>query len=158
MNRKPKPDIAMGDSQKPKQASLEKTNEAMGTFRVTSPKSDNIDDVSVPQSKPRLGKIGGKSKPIKSSDPIEHRDLPFEPKSIPSRERRKLTALDAGDKTCLSLSSDTNPSKKERASLLHELPSPQRETSQERADHRREQLKRNLETAAATPTKKKRKF
>lgn len=150
-NRKPKHNIAVDDSQKPKQADLEKTNELM------HPESDGIDDVPVQKPKVRLGKIGGKSNAIKRSDPNEHNDLPLEPKSSPSRERRKLTALDAQDKVYSSLSSDPNQSK-ERDSLPQELPSPQRETSQERADHRREQLKRNLETTAITSIRKKQKF
>ena len=150
-NRKPKHNVTVDKSQKPKQANLEKKNEVM------HPESDGADDIPVQKPKARLGKIGGKSNAIKSSDPNEHKNPSFEPKSSTSRDRRKLTALDAQDKVYSSLSSDPNQLK-ERASLPQELPSPQRETSQERADHRREQLKRNLETTAITSIRKKRKF
>ena len=157
-NHKIKPDISVDDSEKPNQANLENENEAIRTLRVTSLESDGMDDVPRPQTKSRLGKIGGRSKPIKPSDAGEHKELHCEPKYNPPQERRKLTTLDAEDKACPSLPSDSELLKKERASLALELSAPQRETSQERADHRRERLKRDLETTAMPPIRKKRKF
>lgn len=156
-NYKIKLEIPVGDLEKPNQANLEKKNEVNRKSRVTSPESDGIDDVPVPQSKSRLGKIGGRSTPIKASNPSERKDL-HETKSLPSRERGSSSALDAEDKTGFSLPSNPDLLSKEKASLPRKSPSPQRKTSQERADHRREQLKRNLESTAANTTKKKRKF
>lgn len=147
-----KSDSPENNSKEPKQFNLEKKNETMCS------ESDGIDDVPAPKSKPRLGKIGGKGNLIKSSDPNEHKTSTFEANSIPSRDRRKPTALDGEDQAYLSLPSDSDQLRKERASFPEKLPSPQRETSQERADHRREQLKRDLEATSITPIRKKRKF
>ena len=146
-----KTDISVINSEKPKQIDQEKKKEEMRSER------DGIDDVLVPKSKSKLGKIGGKSNFTKSSNSNEH-DLPsFESSSIPSRDSRKHATLDAQDKVNFSLSSDPDSLRKV-VNFPEKSPFPQRETSQERANHRREQLKRDLEATSATAIRKKRKF
>lgn len=152
MNHKFKPENPVISFQKPKQIDQEKKNKEICSG------SDDIDDVPVPKSKKKLGKIGGNINLMKSDDPNEHKNPPLESKSIPSRDRRTIAPLDTEDKANFSLPSDSDLPRKKRASIPEKSPSPQRETSQERADHRREQLKRVLEATSGTAIKKKRKF
>lgn len=115
-----------------------------------SPKSPEM-----PKSKGKLGRIGGKTNPEK------RRELKDKPIS------GRLPVL---DDTSRATSVDTESKKKEQApretasaAVGRILTQPRasvtpRETSQERANNKREQLKRQLETKSNATVKKKRKF
>lgn len=153
-----KPDIVKDGLTEPHQVKSDAKNEAMLVSKVVSRESQELEDINVPKSKPRLGKIGGRGKPKKASDLSEPNDLPTEPKSISWRDRSQSTTLDTEEKPRPTIPFNPNPVRKGRASLPLESSSPQRETSQERANSRRERLKRDLEKNATTQAKRKRKF
>lgn len=132
----------------------------------------------VPNSKPKLGKIGGKGKDGSSDTLVATASKPeiskiggkgrlgriggivsvssqsgevasIEPQNpvSPTRERRDQTAAP----------SILEP-ERSRTVQRHTEPSPPRETSQERANRKREQLKRELESKSQATARKKRKF
>lgn len=109
----------------------------------------------VPTSKPKLGKIGGKGKLGKVGGTGSVYD---QNKGIPANrpEGRVSPKCEARDETAASKSSE--PERKGRTVEQPLEPSPPRETSQERANRKREQLKRELERKSQAASKKKRRF
>lgn len=117
-------------------------------------KESSPNTLVAPTSKAKLGRIGGKGKlgkvggiaSVSGQDDGAASTKPHDPVS-PTRETRDQT--DA-----------LNKSEPERSRTVqrHPEPSPPRETSQERANRKREQLKRELESKSQATTRKKRKF
>ncbi len=123
----------------------------------------------VPKSKQRLGKIGGKRKDSSPETPM----LPTsKPKLGTIGGKGKLGKIGGttSKKQEASVSSkqearDENatpkpvePEGRGRTAQQPPEPSPPRETSQERANRKREQLKRELESKSQAAIKKKRRF
>lgn len=110
---------------------------------------------TLPKSKGKLGRIGGRTKPEKLSEskykPISGGPNVLDDTSraasvdIEGKEEGQVPA-DIGSTTVVGV---LNPPK---ASVTR------RETSQERANNKREQLKRQLENKSSATVKKKRKF
>ena len=117
-------------------------------------KGSSPDTLVAPTSKAKLGKIGGKGKlgkvggiaSVSGQDDGAASTKPHDPVS-PTRETRDQTAA-------------LNKLEPERSRTVQRHPesSPPRETSQERANRKREQLKRELESKSQATTRKKRKF
>ncbi|KAF2773350.1 XLF-domain-containing protein [Teratosphaeria nubilosa] len=122
-----------------------------------------------PTRKTRLGRIGGKKQVPPSNESAPPSSATEGPvSSRPSYKHSKLGRI-GGKKATLSspAKSDHEPvaaasEENDRDSRASERgakePTPPRETSQERADRRREELKKQLEEKAKAPAKKKRKF
>ena len=127
------------------------------TEDITSPKkvttNTSSESRSIPKSKPKLGKIGGKAK---SNIQREVQSSTFE------SEPTKLERLQDGNQQ----EADTIERKRPTAqngrptssTEYSKTPSPPRATSEERANRKREQLKRELESKSQKAVKKKRKF
>ncbi|KUJ24519.1 XLF-domain-containing protein [Mollisia scopiformis] len=105
--------------------------------------------------KPKFGQIGGKKKTSEST-PVPEESVATSP-APKAGIKRKLGAI--GHKAVKAEPSSQNPEEdiRGRAPTKEETPPP-RETSEDRADRKREQLKRELEEKAKAPVKKKRKF
>jgi len=120
---------------------------------VKGNESDQNPAVLKPRAK--LGKIGGKGKAGKGdeSQPYTSHATPAVgvkySHSVLSPSTTKVGAIS-------KVSAETERSG--RASIEQQAPSPPRETSQERADRNRENLKRELESKSQTGAKKKRRF
>lgn len=154
-----KPNIPTHGQSEYNRANSDEEHNAMDLPKVTTAGSENLSPRSSPKSKPKIGKIGGRGKPEKASDLSRPKIVSLEAKSIPSRGRKYPATLDTEVKPEFSLPADHVDSlRNKRTSLPPELPSPPRETSQERANSRREHLKRELERNAKAGSKKKRKF
>ena len=117
-------------------------------------KGSSPDALVAPTSKPKLGKIGGKRRLGKvggiasvSSQNDGAASIKLHDPVSPTRETR--------DKSAAPHAMEPERS---RTVQRHPEPSPPRETSQERANRKREQLKRELESKSQATTKKKRKF
>ncbi|KAE8450725.1 hypothetical protein EG329_006070 [Mollisiaceae sp. DMI_Dod_QoI] len=118
-----------------------------------------------PAAKPKkakLGQIGGKKKAAETT-PVPEESIATSP-ALKAGVKRKLGAI--GHKTSPSKSvKQENASQmaieeiasRGRASTKEKTPPP-RETSEERANRKREELRRELEEKAKAPAKKKRKF
>ena len=118
-------------------------------------KDSSPETPSIPMSRPKLGRIGGKSKPGKlggtGSDSGQNEGTASnkEKDSVnPKSELREQT----------STSRPTEPERIARMVQQPPEPSSPRETSRERADKKREQLKRQLENKSQAGSKKKRRF
>ena len=117
-------------------------------------KGSSPNTLVAPTPKAKLEKIGGKGKlgkvggiaSVSSQNDDAASIKPYNPVS-PTRETRDQTAA-------------PNALEPERSRTVqrHPEPSPPRETSQERANRKREQLKRELESKSQAATRKKRKF
>lgn len=109
-----------------------------------------------------LGRIGGaKSKqPVKETSPPTEPEVSEIPRPTPQNPPKRLGVIGKKRGDAKELPSVADEGRGRARSTKEETPKPkQRETSQERADRRREELKRELEKkAAAGPAKKKRKF
>ncbi|CAF9934435.1 MAG: hypothetical protein ALECFALPRED_005946 [Alectoria fallacina] len=134
---------------------------------------------SVPKSKPKLGKIGGKGRDHSPEIPAvprtklklgkiggigrlgkiggtgsgsnQHEGAPSNRSEDPVSPKRETR-----DQTAAPMPSE--PERRGRKIQRPPEPSPPRETSQERANRKREQLKRELESKSQAATKKKRRF
>ncbi|KAJ5384882.1 DNA double-strand break repair and VJ recombination XRCC4 N-terminal [Penicillium concentricum] len=102
----------------------------------------------------KLGMIGGKAK-AKASEPARDRSLPPTPDTVMSPEK----AAPAKPKA------DREASQKEESPLpipaaekVPSAPPAESETEDQRADRKREELKRSLEAKSKAPAKKKRRF
>lgn len=101
----------------------------------------------------KIGRIGGKPRTLTTNEQISDVSNPlYEPNSgnsgATSSIRLKETSPDSDDGERSGRSSEKSI----------QTPEPTRETSEERADRKRLQLKRELEAKAHVPMKKKRKF
>ena len=110
------------------------------------------DAPAIPTSKPKLGKIGGKGKGVGlglSSSQNESNAWKNEEDIVSSKQ-------ESTDR--LAAPSSMEPERRSRTAEQPREPSPPRETSQERADRKRAQLKRELENKSHAAVKKKRRF
>jgi len=100
--------------------------------------------VSIAKAKPKLGRIGGQQKVVISSSPT----------------KSNAETSGPGVSTANNLSSSVNPERIGRESPRKSFspPAAERETSQERADRKRLQLRRDLEEKSRAPARKKRRF
>ena len=120
--------------------------------RVTSPHFDY--DLHDYQKRLKVGKIGGKAK----ADPI---DVPKSPHRVNAIQTHAELEQDSSpterpDHPRLQTSPATKPDQSNQAYAKRESLSPSLdETEMERADRKREQIKRALEAKAAAPAKKK---
>ena len=111
-------------------------------------------ELTVPRPKTKLGKIGGRSKAHKDDKSQQggHRESSA-PRSKSELSIRKCVEED------LQRNSPTNDSDRiEGARAKPEASPPRRESSQERANRKREQLKRELQDKSQASAKKKRRF
>ena len=135
-----------------------------GLLSTSNPHSnEKLDPTSPSKSKPKLGKIGGKPKLEQANKPTERVYQQADNETNVSRNHscniapgNETTACDvfpAGKPSSVTESPRTAPIPAQQKSPLV-----LRETSQERANNKRGQLKRELEHTAHGITKKKRKF
>ena len=106
--------------------------------------------------KTRIGKIGGKTNlGTESSKPAV-----ASPTKVTGPMKTKVNTEPGSDrmKQRESILKASEPSRVGRSTVQPRSPSPTRETSQERANRKREQLKRELESKGQASAKKKRKF
>ena len=108
-----------------------------GKLAVSAPSEPESETPSSrpPPKKSKMGVIGGKKAPVEKTSPP--------------------ATMDDGVRTAETVHEE--PSRRSRTPAKTASPAP-RETSQERADRKRDQLKRELEEKAKVPAKKKRKF
>lgn len=123
---------------------------------ASEPGLDHKTRNTVAKQQIRIGKIGGKTNfGTESSKPAVANPTkvtgPMKTKVIPEpgfdRMKQRESILNASE-----------PSRVGRSTVQPRSPSPMRETSQERANRKREQLKRELESKGQANAKKKRKF
>ena len=110
------------------------------------------DAPAIPTSKPKLGKIGGKGKGggvglVSSQN-----------KSTAWKNEEDIASSKQEATDSLAAPTSREPERRGRTAEQPPEPSPPRETSQERADRKRAQLKRELENKSHTAVKKKRRF
>ena len=115
-------------------------------------KDSSPDAPTIPTSKPKLGKIGGKGKgggvELVSS---QNKSAAWKRQEDIANSKQKATDL-------LAAPMSMEPERRGRTAEQPPEPSPPRETSQERADRKRAQLKRELESKSHAAVKKKRRF
>ena len=108
-------------------------------------KDSSPETPTIPTSKPRLGKIGGKGMLGNLGGTTSNKQEAF---VSPKQEARDQNASPQ----------PVEPEGRGRTAQQPPEPSPPRETSQERANRKREQLKRELESKSQAAIKKKRRF
>lgn len=136
-----------------------KSKSKLGKIGGTKPIPEDIArEPTLPASKPKskLGKIGGVGK-------IGHVGAPQNKDSRPAAAALEQSSLDPKEYAKrvaerLSAPDVAEPGRHSRATLLPKGPSPPNETEEERANKKREQLKRELESKSQAGAKKKRKF
>ena len=106
----------------------------------------------IPKSKPKLGKIGGKGRGG-SGGLVSSQNGSTAWKNQEDIASSKQEVTDP-----LAAPTSMEPDRRGRTAEQPPEPSPPRETSQERADRKRAQLKRELENRSHTAVKKKRRF
>ena len=130
--------------------SKQKLGKIGGNRKDSSPETH-----ATPMSRPKLGKIGGKSEPGKLSGTGS--DSGQNEATVSNKEENPISPKwGARDQTSAS-----RPKEPERRSrTLEQPPEPPspRETSRERVNRKREQLKRELERKGQAGSKKKRRF
>ena len=118
-------------------------------------KDSSPETPAIPMSRPKLGRIGGKSKPGKlggtGSDSGQN-------EGTASNKEEDSVSPKWGPREQTSTSRPTEPERRARTLEQPPEPSSPRETSRERADKKREQLKRELENKSQAGSKKKRRF
>lgn len=124
--------------------------------KIGGKEKDSSPQISAaPTLKPKLGKIGGKNKlgksggagSVSSQNEVAASKKPEDPASPKSETKDQNAARKV-----------LEPERRSRTVQQTPEPSPPRETSQERANKKREQLKRELESKSQAATKKKRRF
>lgn len=118
-------------------------------------KDSSPDSPAVLTTKPKLGKIGGKGKLGKSrgTGSVSSRN-----EGAVSNKREDPVSLKRETRDQTAVPRTLGPEAVGRMAQRPLEPSPPRETSQERANKKREQLKRELESKSHAATKKKRRF
>ena len=110
---------------------------------------------AVPKFKGKLGRIGGKAKPEKRSE-LKGNLIGERPSILD--DKSKASSVDNEGIEEEQVSADIKPAMVSRALDPPKAFLTRRETSQERANNKREQLKRQLENKSNTTVRKKRKF
>ncbi|KAF7856958.1 hypothetical protein EAF04_009718 [Stromatinia cepivora] len=131
-----------------------------------SPEPEPEPDAELEAVKPRpkrgmLGKIGGKKRENTPTPEIESQSSATPKKKLGTIGGRKAAAGDTSQKGDASREEYRGRSREktmEEEEKTKETTPPPRETSQERADKKREMLKKELEAKSKAPVKKKRKF
>ena len=131
----------------PIQKSRQKLGKIGGKGKDGSP-----DAPAIPTSKPKLGKIGGKGK----GSGVGLVSGQNKSTALTSQEDSVSSKQGATDPLAAPMSME--PERRGRTAEQPPEPSPPRETSQERADRKRAQLKRELESKSHAAVKKKRRF
>lgn len=115
-----------------------------------------LNEVLSPKLKPRLGRIGGKTKSNKDGETQNQNPIL---ERIPLHVSSEVDTIQVeGSKHHPLFPEALEPSRTGRTSVRLKSPSVPRETSQERANNKREILKRELESKSNARAKKKRKF
>ena len=132
---------------------MESDNQAMVASKL------GLDDKTrntAAKSRPRIGKIGGKANLYTESS----KPAVASPTRLTGPMITKVNTETGSDKTKQrgSTLKASEPTRIGRPTVQPRSPSPTRETSQERANRKREQLKRELESKGQAGAKKKRKF
>ena len=109
-----------------------------------------------PEAKAKLGKIGGKKKvPYATSEPlnqfVEEKEIPHHKSPNHASPGADIESSTSKDHSVIELTRTGRPTAKVESPLP-------RETSQERANRKRAELKRNLADKSKSAAKKKRKF
>lgn len=168
--RAPSPESARDPEPEPEpelvQQSPAKINSKLGTFGGSSRAAVvSVEPADLEQhdttSKPKLGTFGGKGKG--SADSASVKAEPHDDEALPSPVKGRLGRMGGkGEKKSEeSNAAETQVEAQKQAREAEEKEEQERlerEDSQERADKKRERLKRELEEKAKGPTKKKRKF
>ncbi|KAJ8066416.1 hypothetical protein OCU04_005477 [Sclerotinia nivalis] len=138
----------------------------VGGKKAASPEPEPEPDAEPEAVKPRpkrgmLGKIGGKKRENTPTPEIESQSSATAKKKLGIIGGKKAAAGDASQKGGASREENRGRSREpmmEKEEKIKETTPPPRETSQERADKKREMLKKELEAKSKAPIKKKRKF
>ncbi|KAF2481289.1 XRCC4-like factor-domain-containing protein [Neohortaea acidophila] len=140
--------------------------------RTVSPKPEDTtqpDDTPAPKTRGKLGTIGGKTSQAlsvasppraSSSKPVTHEPSPAKPSKLGAIGGRKTEKATSSSRHATEEAAEPEAPTPARLARKAEQQSPPavRETSEERADRKRDQLKRELEEKAKAPSKKKRRF
>lgn len=110
---------------------------------------------AMPKPRGKLGRIGGKTKPEKRS---ELKDKPVGGRPIVLDDKIRAASFDTKGKEDDRVPADIGSTAVDRVLTSPKASLTRRETSQERANNKREQLKRQLENESNAAVKKKRKF
>lgn len=127
--------------------SRQKLGKIGGKGKDTSPEAP-----AIATSKPKLGKIGGKGKGGGVGLVSKQNE------STAWKNQEGFVSSKQEETDPLATPTSMDPEKRRVNAEQPPEPSPPRETSQERADRKRVQLKRELENKSHTAVKKKRKF
>lgn len=130
---------------------IPKSRQKLGKIGGKS-KDRSPDAPTIPASKPKLGKIGEKGKGggvglVSSQN-----------KSTAWKNQEDIASSKQGATDPLAAPMSIEPERRGRTAEQPPEPSPPRETSQEKADRKRAQLKRELENKSHAAVKKKRRF
>lgn len=117
---------------------------------------DGLHGVTSPKPRPRLGRIGGKAKGNKESETLNQTPILEQIRSDESNEVDTMQA--EGSERRLLNPEISESTRTARTSVRSKPPLSPRETSQERANIKREILKRELENKSHARVRKKRKF
>ena len=130
--------------------SKQKLGKIGGKIKSISPEAP-----TVPAPKPKLGKIGGKGKlgKVGGTGAVYSQN-----ESTAPRMQEDPLSPKQGTKGRIVAPTSRDPMMRGRMVQQPPEPSPPRETSQERADRKRAQLKRELENKSQAAIKKKRRF
>ena len=141
-----------------------KTKRTLGTIggkkTPTEPEEAPPIKEQVKPSRGRLGQIGGKKKEATPAPLQPEVESAASPPKLATGKRKKLGTLE-GPKSNAGVEKNDKATEDPRGRSVKQEPEkkpPPRETSEERANKKREQLKMELEKKAKAPVKKKRKF
>ena len=123
--------------------------------KVTSNNKKAVWASSVPKAKARLGKIGGKGNAGNGSD---SQGLACQSQSASSVQPQPNGKPEGNEGDWGKPTKTPESGRINEATGQPKTPSPPRESEQERADKKREQLKRELESKSHAAAKKKRRF
>ena len=139
------------DKSPAKTHSIPKLRQKLGKIGGKS-KDRSPDAPTIPKSKPKLGKIGGKGK----GGGVEL--VSSQNKSAAWKNQEDVANSKQGATDLLAAPMSMEPGRRGRTAEQPPEPPPPRETSQEKADRKRAQLKRELESKSHAAVKKKRRF
>ena len=131
-------------------------DDAMVGLKATSNNKTIAQVPSVSKPKPKLGKIGGKGNADKERGSQRAARQSEPPLSVEAQPNNKPDGKEGNVRE--STLKTPEIARLGRVTTQFQAPSPPRETEQERANKKREQLKRELESESHAGAKKKRKF
>lgn len=152
--RRPTPESS-DEAPKPRKRKLGQIGERK---KETSPSPSRSAEEAHKPRKAKLGQIGGRKKEASPSPSVSGNEAPVSPNAI----KRKLGAIGNRQKSphgeITAAAAGEEEPRGRSVKVDKERTPPPRETSEERAEKKRLQLKRELEEKAKAPVKKKRKF